>query len=230
VVTFENIDPLFAIDLGDPDNPVSLGKLEVPGFSTYLYPIDHDHLVGIGRGTIDGSQDFHHVQISLFDVSDMEHPAVVDQDVFESSDWINSNTLYDPHAFAYFADEGVMAIPLSSGSGNWCGDYANQLLVEKIDPEKGFTELGRVTQDGEVLRSLRIGDNLYSISTTDLEIVNLMQPEKVVAEVVLPGTTGPVVSAPGGIFRIQPIFQSFIQPITIMNPGNLELGSIVYAA
>jgi hypothetical protein len=102
--------------------------------------------------------------------------------------------------------------------------------VEKIDPEKGFTELGRVTQDGEVLRSLRIGDNLYSISTTDLEIVNLMQPEKVVAEVVLPGTTGPVVSAPGGIFRIQPIFQSFIQPITIMNPGNLELGSIVYAA
>ena len=49
VVTFRMVDPLFSIDLADPENPQVTGELKVPGFSTYLHPISEEMLVGFGR-------------------------------------------------------------------------------------------------------------------------------------------------------------------------------------
>ena len=51
LVTFEQIDPLFAIDLSDVKNPTVLGELKIPGYSTYLHPYDDNHLIGIGYDT-----------------------------------------------------------------------------------------------------------------------------------------------------------------------------------
>ncbi len=39
VVTFRQTDPFYTIDLSDPANPIILGELEIPGFSSYLHPI-----------------------------------------------------------------------------------------------------------------------------------------------------------------------------------------------
>lgn len=47
LVTFEQIDPLFVIDLADSKNPKILGELKIPGYSTYLHPYDADRLIGI---------------------------------------------------------------------------------------------------------------------------------------------------------------------------------------
>jgi len=46
-VTFQQIDPLFAIDLKDQKNPKILGELKIPGYSTYLHPYDETHLIGL---------------------------------------------------------------------------------------------------------------------------------------------------------------------------------------
>ncbi len=56
VVTFMQIDPLFAIDLSDPTAPRQVGELEVPGFSTYLHPFDDTHLLAVGEASIPGSE------------------------------------------------------------------------------------------------------------------------------------------------------------------------------
>ena len=40
IVTFEQIDPLWVIDLSDETQPRILGELEVPGVSTYIHPLD----------------------------------------------------------------------------------------------------------------------------------------------------------------------------------------------
>lgn len=34
-VTYEQVDPLFSVDLSDPEKPKILGKLKIPGFSEY---------------------------------------------------------------------------------------------------------------------------------------------------------------------------------------------------
>ena len=49
LVTFVEIDPLFALDLSDPQHPQVLGELKIPGYSTYLHPYDETHIIGIGR-------------------------------------------------------------------------------------------------------------------------------------------------------------------------------------
>ena len=49
LVTFRQVDPLFSIDLSDPENPEVLGELKIPGFSEYMQPIDENTLLAIGR-------------------------------------------------------------------------------------------------------------------------------------------------------------------------------------
>jgi hypothetical protein len=49
LVTYRQLDPLYAIDLTDPAAPRVLGALELPGYSSYLHPVG-DHLVlGLGQ-------------------------------------------------------------------------------------------------------------------------------------------------------------------------------------
>ena len=50
IVTFEQIDPLWVIDVADETNPTILGELKVPGVSTYIHPLSRDHLLTIGFG------------------------------------------------------------------------------------------------------------------------------------------------------------------------------------
>lgn len=51
LVTFQQIDPLFVIDLSNPKSPKILGELKMPGYSTYLHPYDSDRLIGLGYDT-----------------------------------------------------------------------------------------------------------------------------------------------------------------------------------
>ena len=68
IVTFEQTDPLFVIDLSNPENPQVTGQLEIYGFSEYLHPAGDGLLIGIGYdGNEDGTNDG--TKVSLFDVS-----------------------------------------------------------------------------------------------------------------------------------------------------------------
>jgi uncharacterized secreted protein with C-terminal beta-propeller domain len=53
LITFEQIDPLFVIDLADETDPTILGELKMPGRSNYLHPYGPEtdgvqYLIGIG--------------------------------------------------------------------------------------------------------------------------------------------------------------------------------------
>ena len=50
LVTFEQIDPLFVIDVSG-NTPKILGELKMPGYSTYLHPYSEGKLIGIGYDT-----------------------------------------------------------------------------------------------------------------------------------------------------------------------------------
>lgn len=51
LVTFEQIDPLFVIDVSNPKKPSVLWELKIPWYSTYLHPYDDNHLIGIWYDT-----------------------------------------------------------------------------------------------------------------------------------------------------------------------------------
>jgi inhibitor of cysteine peptidase len=77
VVTFEQIDPFFVIDLSTPTNIKVLGELKIPGYSTYLHPLSDTLVLGFGRDVKvepDGRLVNGAMKLSLFDVSDESQP------------------------------------------------------------------------------------------------------------------------------------------------------------
>jgi Beta propeller domain len=77
VVTFRQIDPLYAIDLTDPDAPRLMGSLKIPGYSAYLHPLGQHRLLGLGQLLDDGSGTWG-AQAGLFDVTDLTQPRQLD--------------------------------------------------------------------------------------------------------------------------------------------------------
>jgi uncharacterized secreted protein with C-terminal beta-propeller domain len=181
LVTFRQVDPFFAIDLHDAENPKILGELKIPGYSTYLHPYDDNHIIGLGK---DGSA----LKLSLFNVSDVENPTELDTWTLGSGNgWSDSPALYDPHAFMFSPEKGILAIPVEGYSYNYYygSDQCSGAYVFDISPEDGITLKGVVEHDGgqeqeneyydyyycgynQVRRSFIIGDALYTVSNTEM--------------------------------------------------------------
>jgi uncharacterized secreted protein with C-terminal beta-propeller domain len=115
VVTFRNIDPLFVIDLSDPEAPRILGELKITGYSSYLHPYDETHVIGIGKETVAESEDFawyQGVKISLFDVSDFNNPREIGDPYVIGERGTDSPVLWDHKAFLFDKSKNLMVIPV----------------------------------------------------------------------------------------------------------------------
>ncbi|MET0066834.1 MAG: beta-propeller domain-containing protein [Candidatus Thiodiazotropha sp.] len=109
LITFKKTDPLYVLDLTDPENPVALGELEVSGYSEYLHPVGENYLLGIGKEAVDAdySNDrdglgfawYQGLKISLFDISDPSMPTEVNSIVLGHRG-TTSTILSQPHGFA----------------------------------------------------------------------------------------------------------------------------------
>lgn len=76
VVTYVQTDPLFAVDLSDPANPVILDEFKIDGFSTYMQKWDENHLLGFGVSTYTnsyGGEVRDGYKLVMFDNSDPEN-------------------------------------------------------------------------------------------------------------------------------------------------------------
>ncbi|MBW2256734.1 MAG: beta-propeller domain-containing protein [Deltaproteobacteria bacterium] len=200
VVTFEQIDPLFTVDLSNPYHPRVMGELELPGFSTYLHPLGEDHLLAVGRsGDENGATNG--MAVSVFDVSDMTDPKLAQQYVLVDDGWTWSEALWDHHAFTYH--RGVLSVPIYTSSwdnGTW-SRFSGLLVLDAS--EHGIMELGRVDHSdlvaqseclygyncetywyASIRRSVYIEDNVYSLSNYGLKVNDLYDPEEEIAQVL----------------------------------------------
>ena len=181
MVTFRQVDPLFAIDLSDPTAPTVVGELHVPGFSRYLHPIDDSLLIGLGRDA-DADGRTRGLKLSLFDVSNPRRPQEVDvQLVGSAGPWgTTTEAEWDHHAFAYFGDYQTLCLPVY----DYYAANRNTLAAYYVD-EGGFVELGSIAGSGRMRRSLRIGDNVYAVSTGSVTVADLFDVTHVVGSVEL---------------------------------------------
>lgn len=161
LVTFLQVDPLFAIDLSDPTAPEVVGQLEIPGFSSYIHPIEDGYLLTVGMaGTEDGV--ITGFAVKLFDVRDRTAPALLDEAVVTSDEWSWSESLWDHHAFTFH--NGVLSVPIytydySEVTGEWSG--FSGLWVLQVDTGTGIEELGRVDHADLVAASDCLYDEWY---------------------------------------------------------------------
>ncbi len=111
VITYKAIDPLFIIDLSDPEDPEIEGEVMIDGFSTLLVPVSESRLLGIGHATGDnsyGGEFANGLKIVLFDISDPSEPKVLDSKEFED---MSSFAQSDHHALTINKEDGWFAVP-----------------------------------------------------------------------------------------------------------------------
>ena len=140
LVTYKTVDPLFVIDLSNEQNPKVLGKLKIPGYSSYLHPYDENHIIGIGmeteeivnknssgrvtstRAVLKG------MKMALFDVSDVENPKQISSVVIGDSR-TTSAILTNPKALLFSKEKELIAIPVN----NYKEDFEVEANSETYD-------------------------------------------------------------------------------------------------
>ncbi len=148
LVTFQQIDPFFVIDLSS-DSPKILGELKIPGFSNYLHPYDEDVVIGVGRDTKEienGRVQQLGVKIALFDVSDVSKPKVLDDYIIGDSS-THSESLHDHKAFFFDKNKSLLSIPISSDVKSLEG-VSEKLIAPDWNRWNGFYVFDLDTDDG----------------------------------------------------------------------------------
>jgi uncharacterized secreted protein with C-terminal beta-propeller domain len=113
LVTFHQTDPFFVIDLSNPQAPSVAGELKIPGYSSYLYPYDATHVIGVGsQTTIENGSENINLKLSLFDVSNINNPTEV-ANYIVTGNYTSSTAQNDPHAFLFSLEKQLLVIPVS---------------------------------------------------------------------------------------------------------------------
>jgi len=167
LVTFRNVDPLYAIDISDPYKPVVLGFLKTPGFSEYLHPISNDLLLGVGLETSLGRS----LKISLYDISDPKNLKISSEILLQGG---SSPVLNDHHAFTLDSRHNLVIIP---GYAMINSSPATVFIIKySIDQKK--IELIKSLYIVGASRSLYIDDKLYIIGSDIIMILKLPSLEE----------------------------------------------------
>jgi uncharacterized secreted protein with C-terminal beta-propeller domain len=199
LVTYVQVDPLFVIDLKNPEDPKVLGELVMPGYSNYLHPYDENILIGIGKNSTEAQgewwgADYLGVKISLYDVSDVKNPRII-KDFMIGDRGTDSTAFTDHKAFLFDKELNLLAIPILLAEidelkypdgvpSTAYGEYVWQGLYVMDITSNDLTLRGRIThmdnlQDGyipweySIVRALYIENMLYTISSMKIKISDL---------------------------------------------------------
>ncbi|MCS3901586.1 beta-propeller domain-containing protein [Methanococcus voltae] len=156
LITYKDIDPFMVIDLSNPQKPTLLGDLKIPGYSTYLHPLEKDIVLGIGK------DEYNDVKLSIFDVSDVENPTELSSYSIAGQKW--STALYEPHAFLWDDKNRVVVLP--------SGDSAYILKIAESSDDYKITMKKQDKHEFSVSRSLYINDYLFTFSYDEIHIIS----------------------------------------------------------
>jgi uncharacterized secreted protein with C-terminal beta-propeller domain len=159
IVTYKKVDPLFVIDLKNPESPIVLGYLKIPGYSQYIHPYDENHIIGIGKDSIEvpdkngdpGSTRAFYLgmKAALFDITDPKNPK--EMFVTKIGDrGTESEILWNHKALLFSKEKNLLAFPVSL--------YELGKGKSTLDAETGYPEYGEFAFQGAVVYSLDLSN------------------------------------------------------------------------
>ena len=171
MVTFQQVDPFFVIDLKDPGSPLILGKLKIPGYSDYLQPYDENHIIGFGKDTVQSkgwngqNQAFYEgMKVAIFDVTDVNNPVEMSQALIgdRGSD---SELLRNHKALLFSAEKNLLAFPVTVME---VGSQTPPELPQSLMPAYGtFTFQGLYIYSIDLVDGLQYRGRISHLSNED---------------------------------------------------------------
>ncbi|MCU0598012.1 MAG: beta-propeller domain-containing protein [Desulfobacterales bacterium] len=196
LVTFMEVDPLFTLDLSDPQHPAMVGELKVPGYSTYLHPLGDDYLLAIGKdtGSDNGVALYQGLQLSIFDISDFASPVRIASEIIGDRG-TDSEALFNHKALAFWPEKNLLALPVNlyefesppENPWEYGANTFNGLYVYRITDTYKFKYLGRMEMAGAGdainasgwVRGVFIDEEVYAVSADSVkaaEINSISEP------------------------------------------------------
>jgi len=175
IVTFEEVDPLFVIDLSNPKLPKVKGELKIPGYSSYLHMYDDTHVIGIGYNTKDngyGGVKNDSMKMSMFDVSDLSNP--IEMFSIDIGDgYVYSEIISNHKALFFNKNKNLIGFPVNSYSNN----SKSGLILFEIDLKNGFKEYDDLMDTEKtykyIERAIYIDDVIYTFEYDELSAYDL---------------------------------------------------------
>ena len=176
IVTYQQTDPLFAIDFSDPSNPVITDEFKINGYSSFLYQWNDGLLLGFGIDADENGIELG-LKLTMFDVSD-------NGDLKECGTYklsgeyahsVMSEAVYDRKALLLSRERNIIGFPvMDSDNGYESGFVYSYNIFSYNDGE--FSEKGVLyaSDDSEYYnsrygfrRGIYIGDYIYAISDNE---------------------------------------------------------------
>jgi len=183
VVTFVSVDPLYKLDLSDPENPEVLGEWYEEGVSDYLHEITDNLMIGVGRQaeTSDGWTRFTGVKIALYETS--ADTVVNLETYFVEGEYSYSSVGWNHKAFIYFTPEGedftYIAVPVSVYSQNYYR-YSQMMYVFKVHHAGDLELVAQLQHTDEVNnyfdtieKAVMIENYIYTLSYSQIQVFNM---------------------------------------------------------
>lgn len=168
-VTYRQVDPLFSVDLSDPENPKILGELKIPGFSEYLHPYGDGKLLGIGMDVSKDGFTTEGVKLSMFNVTDPSN--VTEENKYTIEESYGTDVGYNYKGVFVDVQKNLF------GFVTYHDGVTYQLYT--YDEAEGFKEvMSRQLSGYEGSRGLYIGDVFYLVSGNMIESYSMNGFEK----------------------------------------------------
>lgn len=129
LVTYRNTDPLFRINVTDPDDMYEEGQLKMPGYSSYLYSYDKDYVIGLGYGGTSTSANTSVLKVALY-YSDDGIPTEVSSYVVTGLR--SCPALSDLHAFCVDRANGIFAVAASRSKSRYSDTYLQGAYLFRV--------------------------------------------------------------------------------------------------
>lgn len=172
-VTFRETDPLYSVDLSDPEKPEIKGALKIPGFSDYLHFYGEGLLIGIGMDVDEHTSVTGGVKLTMFDITDMTE--VKEKDTYVLDNVYSTDVSYDYKAALVDAGKNLIGFPGYESGGQ-------KYYLFSYSAEDGFKCLldEEINGSGMVAaRGIYIGDVLYIVQGNIVESYSLSNYSKI---------------------------------------------------
>ncbi len=181
-------DPVVVLDTTNPEKPVKLGSVRIPGVNDLLYPHGNQlislghaepgdtNACGQGQGYV-SFQGSGQLAVSLFDVSDPSKPTLLSQVTFgatNSTIAANRNDLRK--AFLVVDSMGLIIVPFQNVNPTATQDQSDVQLVDLGASQ--LTLRGMAPHQGLVKRAFPVQDDLVAFSDQTLQVLDISDRDK----------------------------------------------------